>query len=130
MTRRPPPLRFFTLFMAYWLPVLVYVTLILALSSRQNLQPPIQFFLSDKVLHAIEYLILGVLLARAVRASLRIGRPIVTALLALSCGIVVGTADELYQSYIPGRESSAFDLLADTTGLAIAQLLVLALRRG
>lgn len=129
MTRRPPPLRFFTLFMRYWLPVLIYITGIIALSSRENLQPPVQFFLSDKVYHLFEYLVLGVLLVRALRASFRIAQPLVGALIAISIGIVIGTGDELFQSTIPGRETSGFDLLADTAGVTLAQLIVLVLKR-
>jgi VanZ family protein len=122
VTRRPRELRFFTLFMFYWLPVLVYITGIIALSSQPNLSPPIQFTNADKVYHLLEYSILGVLLARAVRASLRIRRYLLGALLALSLGIIVGTCDEFVQSFVPGRSSDAFDLLADTCGVGLAQL--------
>ena len=51
------------------------------------------------------------------------------ALLALSFGILVGTGDEYFQSFVPGRQSSPFDLLADTVGLILAQLVYLAFTR-
>ncbi len=120
MTRRPPE-RFFRKFMLYWLPVLAYITVIIFLSAQPNLQPPIRFPNADKVYHLIEYLGLGVLLARAWRATGRMRRPLSAALVAISCGVVVGTSDEYFQSFIPGRQSSAFDLLADAAGLALAQ---------
>jgi VanZ family protein len=129
MTRRPPELRFFTLFMHYWLPVLVYVTIIITVSGQPNLNPPIQLPLGDKAYHFMEYLVLGLLVARAMRASLGYTRPAMAALLALSLGIVVGTGDEFWQSFIPGRESSGLDLVADTIGLIVAQIVVLLVTR-
>jgi len=115
--------------MLHWLPVLVYVTIILALSAQPYLTPPFKFANADKLCHVVEYFGLGVLVARAVRASFRLAVPLAAALLALSLGIVVGTGDEYFQSFVPGRESSALDLLADTAGVALAQLVYLAFAR-
>ena len=121
MATRPPERRFFLLFVGFWLPVLVYVTVIFALSSQQHLQPPIIFPNADKLLHAGEYLVLGLLLVRAVRATLRVSRPLFAATIAICLVVVVGAADESLQSLIPGRQSDIFDLLADVVGGAIAQ---------
>jgi VanZ family protein len=122
MVTRPPERRFFVLFTGFWLPVLAYVTVIFALSSQQHLQPPIRFLNADKVLHAGEYLLLGLLLVRALRATLRVGRPLFAAMIAIGIVVTVGTADEFLQSFIPGRQSDILDLLADALGGAIAQL--------
>ena len=122
MATRPPERRFFLLFVGFWLPVLVYVTVIFALSSQQHLQPPIIFPNADKLLHAGEYLVLGLLLVRAVRATLRVSRPLFAATIAICLVVVVGAADESLQSLIPGRQSDIFDLLADVLGGAIAQI--------
>lgn len=126
MGRRPQQRKFFDLFMSYWLPVLLYTTVIIVLSAQPNLQPPIKFQNSDKIYHVIEYFGLGVLLVRAIRNSLRLPIPMNACLLALSLGIGVGTGDEVFQSTVPGRECSGFDLLADTVGVALAQLAYLA----
>jgi len=123
LARRPPERRFLVLFLRYWLPVLAYVTLIAYLSAQPNLKPPIRFENSDKVYHVLEYLVLGVLLARALRANLRNREPAYAAIVALGLGILIGTGDEYLQSFIPGRESSALDLLADSAGLVVAQFL-------
>ena len=128
-TRQPSEPRFFPVFMRYWLPVLVYITLIVTVSAQPNLQPPVRFQFADKVYHMIEYLGLGVLLARAMRASLAWRRALLAAFLAITVGVAVGASDEYFQSFVPGRESSVFDLLADTSGLALAQLLYLAFGR-
>jgi len=126
---RPQERRIFHLFLLYWLPVLIYLTVMIVLSAQPYLRPPLEFPQSDKLMHALEYFGLGVLVARALRATMRIHLPLVAALLALSFGIVVGTGEEYLQSFIPGRVSSPFDLLADTVGCMLAQLVYLAFTR-
>jgi VanZ family protein len=118
---RPPKRRFFVLFMGFWLPVLAYVTVIFALSAQPHLQSPLRFANGDKLAHLGEYLLLGFLLVRAVRAHLRVSRPIFAAMIAIGIVVMVGTADEFLQSFIPGRTCDIFDLLADVLGGAIAQ---------
>ena len=126
---RPEVRRFFALFMLYWLPVLLYLTVMIVLSSQPFLTPPFEFPQSDKLMHMIEYFGFGFLVVRALRATMRISLPLVAALVALSFGIVVGTGEAYLQSFVPGRVSSPFDLLADTAGLMLAQLFYLAVTR-
>jgi len=126
---RPPERRFFTLFTRYWLPVLLYVTMVIAISAQPYLVPPVEFRFGDKLIHVLEYFVLGVLIARALRATMRLHLPLAAALIALSLGIIVGTGDEYLQSFVAGRQSSALDLFADTVGLAVAQLVYLAFTR-
>ncbi len=74
----------------------------------------------DKVVHAVEYGILAVLLARAVRlTSLTASLPLVFAI-ALYFAVFYGVTDEFHQSFVPGRSADFDDLLADTIGAAIA----------
>jgi VanZ family protein len=115
-------------FLRYWLPVVLYVCLIFFVSAQPYLRPPLHFNGADKVAHLIEYGILGALLGRAVSASWKASRTAV-ALFAICIGIVVGTCDELFQSTVPGRQSSGFDLMADAAGVAIAQIVSRALAR-
>ena len=126
---RPQERRVFHVFLLYWLPVLLYLTVMIVVSAQPYLKPPLEFPNSDKLMHVLEYFGLGLLVARALRATMRIHLPLVAALLALSFGIVVGTGEEYFQSFIPGRVSSPFDLLADTVGLMLAQLVYLAFTR-
>lgn len=109
----------------YWLPVLGYLGLVQILGSRPDLQVPALFPNVDKVVHVLEYLVLGVLLARAIRASSRTPVPIRTASIAVGVGLCMGGADEFIQSFVPGRMSSVNDLVADAAGLLIAQVLFL-----
>ena len=109
-------------FVTHWLPVLAYVAVIFFVSAQPNLKPPLDFGNSDKLYHLLEYGGLGLLLARAIRTTDRFRPGLQVALAATCVGIVVATADEFFQSTVPGRISSGFDLLADTVGLALAQI--------
>lgn len=116
---KPPPAE---LIGRYWLPVVVYLAVVQFLGAQPNLTVPMLFPNVDKVVHVLEYLGLGVLLARAFRASLGAPPPIRTAMLAVGAGLGMGVADEIVQSFVPGRMSSVNDLLADATGLLFAQV--------
>ena len=129
MVTRPPKRRFFVLFMGFWLPVLAYVSLIFAVSSQSHLQSPLTFANGDKVAHVGEYLVLGLLLVRALRATLRVSRPLFADMMAIGIVVTVGVLDEFLQFFIPGRNSDIFDLLADTLGGAIAQIVYLTFAR-
>jgi VanZ family protein len=51
--------------------------------------------------------------------------PLRTAMLAAGIGVCVGATDEFIQKFVPGRTSSVNDLLADATGLLLAQFIFL-----
>jgi VanZ family protein len=119
----------FVTILAYWMPVLLYITLIVVLSAQPNLVPPFQFRNADKLIHVGEYFVLGVLLARASHASFRAQDLLVPALFALAIGVAVGAGDEVFQSFIPGRDSSPLDWLADSFGVALAQFAYLTFGR-
>ena len=67
----------------------------------------------DKVVHFLEYAILGILLYRAMPAR---GFRRWLATLGI-IGAAIGFLDELYQSTVPGRSASASDWLADLGGV-------------
>lgn len=121
LSRHPPAV----LVVRYWLPVFGYLGIVQFLGSQQDLQVPMLFPNVDKVVHVLEYLGIGVLLARACRASYALPVPIGTALFAVGVGLCIGATDEFVQSFVPGRMSSVNDLLADATGLLIAQFVFL-----
>jgi VanZ family protein len=102
--------------------------LIFLLSSRPRTRPPVEFPHVDKVIHMVEYGILGWLLSGVLdpRARLRSVSLLFGVLLA---ALMVGVLDELNQSRIPGRESSAWDLGADVVGASLAAVLWLRVRR-
>ena len=107
----------------YWLPALFYVGVIFTLSAQPGLRAPLEFHNSDKLYHLLEYLGLGVLIARVLTHAVPSPRPLPAALLAIAIGVLIATCDEWFQSTVPRRQSSIYDGLADTLGLALGQLL-------
>jgi VanZ family protein len=110
----------------YWLPVALYAGAIFFWSSQSHPEEQLPSFLlkdvSDKVLHAVEYGILAVLCYRAFRwaAGPAVARQaVVSAIVAASA---YGVTDEVHQFFVPFRESSWLDWLADTIGAAIGAL--------
>ena len=123
MAERPTERRFFPFFMRFWLPVLLFVTAIGVVSAQPRLRPPLEFKFSDKFWHVVEYAVLGTLLVRAFRASLPTSRLVTASVLAVVCGVTVGFADEKFQSTVPGRISSIYDVAADAVGVVLSQVL-------
>jgi VanZ family protein len=117
------------IFVRYWLPVVLYVGMIFALSAQPGLQPPLKFENSDKVAHMLEYGGLGVLLGRALRTLPRLRSVLVASLAAVLIGAAIAACDETFQSTVPNRDPSVFDWIADCVGLSFAQLAYLWFRR-
>jgi VanZ family protein len=106
-----------------WLPVLAYIGVIFSLSSLHSTGPT-YFAWQDKVEHFLEYGCFGLLLARAFRMSLGVQRGLGWALGVVAFGSFVAAADEIYQRWVPGRDSDVRDWVADTTALIVAVLVV------
>jgi len=107
-----------------WLPVAAYVALIFTLSSIPDLAPPPVVPYMDKLAHAAEYGILGLLLARAFRLSAPGLAAVAAAVLTLGTGAMIGFLDESFQGTV-GRNSSLLDWGADVAGLVVALVLFL-----
>jgi VanZ family protein len=98
-------------FVRLWLPVLVWAALIFAFSSVPDLGTGLGGWdlVLRKIAHAVEFAILGALLARATSS----------AGLALGLGTLYAVSDEVHQAFVPGRVGSPFDVAIDTIGVAI-----------
>jgi VanZ family protein len=109
---------------------LLYAAVIFALSSQSRPLPFLSddFLSHDKILHALEYSVLGALLVGALRlAGLR---PPVALVVAVLLGSIYGATDELHQSFVPGRDAAVLDWVADTLGVTLgAAAATVALRR-
>jgi len=110
----------------YWVPVVLYAGVIFFLSAQSHPEEQLPSFLlegvSDKVLHAVEYGILSLLCYRAFcwAAGSAVARQAVV--LAIVTASVFGLTDEVHQLFVPFRESSWLDWLADTVGAVIGAL--------
>ena len=92
----------------------------------------IPFGAPDYVAHAINYGVLGVLLiwARAGGEWSAMTAPLIASAVVLA--VLLGIGDEFHQSFIPGREATVQDVLADFVGAAAGACIVavvVALRR-
>lgn len=97
--------------------LVLVASLIVFLSHQPSLKPPVQLFPhQDKVFHLLEFGGLG--LAMIFNSDL-FGkkRPKLTMGVA---GTAWAVLDELHQSFVPGRDCSFQDLLADVAGVLIA----------
>lgn len=111
--------------LAAWAPVVVWAGAIFFLSGRSD--PDVPGWTppgADKAAHFALYAVLGATLARAWTrtADAATGHTI-----PLLLGVLYALSDEWHQSFVPGRQPSAGDLLADVLGLACGYLVVLRL---
>lgn len=107
-----------------WLPALAFAALILGVSSipARSMPEAQSLWRLDKLVHALEYAVLATLVHRALRMS-RAGNLFFLALVsAVGCALF-GGLDELYQSTVPGRDSSPLDALADLVGASFASIM-------
>jgi VanZ family protein len=76
-----------------------------------------------KSAHVTEYFVFSFLLLRAMRGERR-GWRIRWAIVALAIAAGYSALDEFHQSFVPSRTASPWDSLLDTSGAAIAQVLL------
>ena len=76
-----------------------------------------------KMAHFVEYFIFSLLILRAIRGERR-GARLGWALAAIALVGGYAALDEFHQSFVPGRTASVWDVLLDTSGGVLAQVLV------
>jgi VanZ family protein len=102
-----------------WLPPLVWLAIIFAFSSRHGGgHLPAAEVAGRKLAHVTEYLILTLLLLRALRRSeLALALPV-----AIAAALAYAASDEWHQSFVPGRTATPRDVAIDGIGIALAAL--------
>jgi VanZ family protein len=128
-----------------WLPVVIWTAMIFAASSASfsggntgnwlakliqlvlgHSVTPWQFHIIHaavrKAAHLTEYGILGFLVFRAIRAGRR-DWDFRWSLAAIAIAMAVACLDEWHQAFVPSRTASPYDVLIDTIGAALAQVL-------
>jgi VanZ family protein len=105
-----------------WILLLSYAFLILFLSFQPSI--PGHSRVPDKLGHALEYMLLGFLSARAFQIPGTAYRPRFLFLSWIICTIFA-VLDEFVQSGVPGRDASIGDWAADFAGISISHLLLL-----
>ena len=97
-----------------WLPVIAYMGVIFYVSSLSY--PPSPPNVNDKVLHGLEYMGLGVLVARAIAGGLPRRVTLATGAAAVALTVLYGASDEVHQMFVFARTADVRDLLADGVG--------------
>lgn len=103
-----------------WVLVVLDATLIYYGSSIEKSHLPRSLSLLynfDKPVHMLEYGIFGWLVTRALAKS-RDFTPLALALLSLALGCLYAATDEWHQYYVPMRDFSFFDWMADAAGVS------------
>lgn len=134
----------------YWLPVLLYAGLIFVISSIPLPEAPIDipYFDVDKIAHFFEYAILALLIYRACvnpvrsnpdtecrdadyqrRTSNGVNSPrgwLFQNRISISIigSMIYAFSDELHQYFVPMRQMSLYDFLADALGACCAIIVV------
>ena len=98
---------------------LFILLMIIGSSFEGNSIPKSYIFTLDKLLHIIEYFIFGILLFFVF--FFNSNKPDV---ISFILGIFYSLIDELYQSTVIGRDSSALDVIADIIGLILSILFI------
>jgi VanZ family protein len=115
----------------YILPPCVYGGIIFYLSSLSPFpeEMPTLWGL-DKIIHFIEYYIFGYLIFRCFvpleSSTFRKGQAI---LWTIGIGVIYALTDEWHQSFVPGRDPSAWDALFDALGVTFAALTFQGIRK-
>jgi VanZ family protein len=107
-----------------WLPVYLYALAIFLLSHQSRVEIPIKIIGIDKTLHFIVYGVLAGLIYRACRKSQNVFIFRKASFISLICSTLYGFSDEFHQFYIPGRQTSEWDFMADALG-AIAAIIII-----
>lgn len=113
-------------YIKYWAPIIIYIIFIYYLSSLPN---PIETIIPKEdlayfdfphfIYHIIEYLILSLLLYRALKITTK--NPQTSTILIT---ILYAITDEIHQYFVPGRISSTFDIAIDSFGAIAMQCII------
>lgn len=99
----------------HWLPVVLYSVFIFNLSSRSDVGVQ-----HDKIAHTCAYGLLSLLYLWALRLHIK-SLPLLLAA-AVTLTIIYGASDEYHQSFVPGRNASMDDVMADAIGAILGGL--------
>ena len=114
------------------LPLLLYMVAVFAVSSvgvPEVAAPLLAPAYADKLLHVLEYTVLGLLAVLAFHRGVWPGRWRRAALAAALVAIPFAAVEEAHQILVPGRSADVTDFLADVCGIALGFVLAWALWR-
>jgi VanZ family protein len=111
------------------LAVLIVLTIIGGSSVPSKNIPEVFSFTPDKLIHCLEYAVLGFFLFRWLRLEYVSNTLSSISLVTFALGSLIGAIDENYQRLIPGRNPDFWDWVLDSMGVLLSVLLLNYLRR-
>ena len=99
-----------------WLPLIVYCLAIYIQSDYPSPKSLPSFEFSDKLLHFGAYAVMGVLFYRAYQTLSFKNNILLLVLLSMVSTSLYGVSDEIHQSFVPYRDGSFLDVIADVLG--------------
>ncbi|MDX9702588.1 MAG: VanZ family protein [Candidatus Auribacterota bacterium] len=99
-----------------WIPVAVWMSVIFIASSITLTEGVSPFTYADKIVHFLEFGILGFFLYFALYASNPDSSYKLRIFISTFFTGLYGLSDEIHQLFVPTREFSIYDLLADIAG--------------
>ena len=98
-----------------WALVAAYAMIIFILSSLTSPSPvPIpDIFMADKLIHFVEYAILGFLLFAALYEGMAVKKAV---FFSVVMATIYGATDEFHQHFVAERHADIFDFFADSMG--------------
>ncbi len=106
---------------------IIYAGIIFGASSVPGNRLPHLFF-ADHILHLVEYMILGTLLAWWRSSTLKVHSPLIVVQATIFASLY-GLTDEFHQFFVPGRSPDPADWVADTVGAFIGAFAVFGIRQ-
>jgi len=108
-------------FFIFWLPVILYASVIFYLSNLPNVSPnlgKVWDIIITNIAHFVEYFILSVLFSRAMSHTTSLSKVYMGGITVISCTLYA-ISDEIHQSFVPARTASIWDLLIDVAGIVL-----------
>ncbi len=99
-----------------------WMALLFFLSSKSDLPVPPLFSFQDKIEHGIAFGMLGIFFHRSFKPHW--APPLLTRVLVITAMVAAyGAFDELHQSFVPARDASLADFVADTIGGLVSAII-------
>ncbi|MEJ2167007.1 MAG: VanZ family protein [Desulfobacterales bacterium] len=103
-------------FTFYWLPLILYCVFVYVQSDYPSPDSLPSFDFSDKLYHLAGYALMGVLFYRAYQTLPLKDNIRLLVLFSMISATLYGISDEIHQSFVPYRDGSPLDAIADALG--------------
>lgn len=104
------------------IPLILNILALALYSLQSGVQAPEIIFGIDKVYHFLAFFILGIFARIFSEVNYHRYNNIIRLALSIIIVSIYGVIDEGIQYFVPGRDSSQYDLLADFAGVAVSSL--------